>query len=611
MLSAHVNALNIDAPSLFQIMKSKTDDNQGQVEGMSTELAIYGYNEEPLPSVEIARRNKDAVFNSLFDMEKVQHTCESNGLKFGQRMSFLPKLKVVRILGVKKTTVPPVKPQKMSYLKRILRDPNILLEGQKPLEDLKAETAKLEKEVKSLDQEREKALKCQKEQDSIKKIKALRKEWHNKLDKQTLYQRIEEERQLRDKTYLKINNIEDQLMEKKQVLYYQRMAIRHNSIHTVDTARAPPTTKKELKKASCGLVNSEACVLRNFEDFTFCGTDNGLVNMTAAVPFSLKRFSFHLKLHNYYSVLDDDNKAAPVATTISASEIDFGCGAFKQRVKRQTGKKLTGKGKEVQLTENSLSQKVTSTSNVSVEQFKHNFDAHVEHRKKLREFYNTGNKMNERRHREIQKHRFTHRIYTKERKALSQTSDNPSTKKKLVMFIGDRGTGVGSCIKGFKKYGGQWKEVIHSEAANACITNENLTSKTCIFCFRRLTHPRISVTKNGGIFSRKVKSSFYCTNPLCVSVLSKCAAKSRDSLSALAIGIVGLGTILFGAPLPAFKSHKISNNEAEKYTILTSPSRFEEETGSYAVVLEVRKGSSKVDHPETKLKFICLVVTVF
>ena len=179
------------------------------------------------------------------------------------------------------------------------------------------------------------------------------------------------------------------------------------------------------------------------------------------------------------------------------------------------------------------------------------------------------------------------------------------------MFIGDRGTGVGSRIKGFKRYGGRWKEVIHSEATNVCVTNENLTSKTCIFCFRRLTHPRISVTKNGEVFSRKVKGSFYCTNPLCVSVLSKCAAKSRDSLSALAIGIVGLSTILFGAPLPAFKSHKISNIEAEKYIVLTSPSRFEEETGSYAVVLEVRKGLSKVDHPEAKLKFTCLTVTVF
>ncbi|KAG1039467.1 hypothetical protein G6F43_012497 [Rhizopus delemar] len=71
MSSAHVNALNIDVPSLFQIMKSKIDDNQGQIEGMPTELTIYGYNTEPLFSVEIARRNKDAVFNSLFNMEKV------------------------------------------------------------------------------------------------------------------------------------------------------------------------------------------------------------------------------------------------------------------------------------------------------------------------------------------------------------------------------------------------------------------------------------------------------------------------------------------------------------------------------------------------------------
>ncbi|KAI9246148.1 hypothetical protein EDC94DRAFT_653427 [Helicostylum pulchrum] len=38
------------------------------------------------------------------------------------------------------------------------------------------------------------------------------------------------------------------------------------------------------------------------------------------------------------------------------------------------------------------------------------------------------------------------------------------TKKKLVMLIGDRGTGVGSRIKGFRRYGGKWKEEIHTEA---------------------------------------------------------------------------------------------------------------------------------------------------
>lgn len=39
------------------------------------------------------------------------------------------------------------------------------------------------------------------------------------------------------------------------------------------------------------------------------------------------------------------------------------------------------------------------------------------------------------------------------------------------MYIGDRVTGVGSRIKGFRRYGGRWKEEMHLEAVN-----ENLTS---------------------------------------------------------------------------------------------------------------------------------------
>ncbi|KAI9354242.1 hypothetical protein BD770DRAFT_325099 [Pilaira anomala] len=59
------------------------------------------------------------------------------------------------------------------------------------------------------------------------------------------------------------------------------------------------------------------------------------------------------------------------------------------------------------------------------------------------------------------------------------------------MFIGNRGTGVGSWITGFRCYGGKWKEKIHSEATNVCITNENLTSQTCLYCFGRLNNPLI------------------------------------------------------------------------------------------------------------------------
>ncbi|KAI8091844.1 hypothetical protein BDF21DRAFT_332801 [Thamnidium elegans] len=63
------------------------------------------------------------------------------------------------------------------------------------------------------------------------------------------------------------------------------------------------------------------------------------------------------------------------------------------------------------------------------------------------------------------------------------------------MFIGDRGTGIGSRVKGFRRFRGKWKEEIHSEAVNECLTNENLTSQTYVFCFDRLVHPQIKRTK--------------------------------------------------------------------------------------------------------------------
>lgn len=70
--------------------------------------------------------------------------------------------------------------------------------------------------------------------------------------------------------------------------------------------------------------------------------------------------------------------------------------------------------------------------------------------------------------------------------------------KKVLMFIDDRGIGVGPRIKGFGWYGGRWKENIYGEVVNVCIINENLTSQTCVFCFDSLNHPRIEKqAKNG------------------------------------------------------------------------------------------------------------------
>lgn len=64
---------------------------------------------------ETARRNKDAAFNSDFDMNVAQEVCVSNNPMFSQRMG--------RLLGTKKTVATSTEPKEKSYMKMILEHP--------------------------------------------------------------------------------------------------------------------------------------------------------------------------------------------------------------------------------------------------------------------------------------------------------------------------------------------------------------------------------------------------------------------------------------------------------------------------------------------------------
>ena len=113
------------------------------------------------------------------------------------------------------------------------------------------------------------------------------------------------------------------------------------------------------------------------------------------------------------------------------------------------------------------------------------------------------------------------------------------------MFVGDRGTGVGSRVKGFMRYGGKWKENMHAEAINVCVTNENKKSQICVFCFKKLAHPKRKEVKDGKTAFKSTNGAFMCTNPSCVSVKNRRAVKSRDALSVLAIGLVDFSIVFF------------------------------------------------------------------
>jgi hypothetical protein len=67
-----------------------------------------------------------------------------------------------------------------------------------------------------------------------------------------------------------------------------------------------------------------------------------------------------------------------------------------------------------------------------------------------------------------------------------------------------------------------------------------MTSKTCLYCFSKLDHPIQRKMEKGRQINFKSKGSLLCKNPKCVIVKNNKAFKSRDSLSALAIGIFGL-----------------------------------------------------------------------
>jgi hypothetical protein len=177
-------------------MSQKLDGHQDQADVSTTGLIIYGYNNEPMPSIETARRNKDAVFNSVFDMSKIQETCKSYGLKFSQQIAILPGLKTVRILGVQKNTMPSTELKKLSYSERVLKNTNVIREGQKPLEDLRSQVAHHQSEVKLLEKKLEDVLNYQKEGDFVRKLKTLRKDWSISDDKATLYEKIKKKKKI-------------------------------------------------------------------------------------------------------------------------------------------------------------------------------------------------------------------------------------------------------------------------------------------------------------------------------------------------------------------------------------------------------------------------------
>jgi hypothetical protein len=228
----------------------------------------------------------------------------------------------------------------------------------------------------------------------------------------------------------------------------------------------------------------------NPNGFTFSGTDNGIVTMTETVGFCIDRFKYHLALHNRYSPLATETSEdqqplpffpLPVSMKINSADVDFGGGYWRQRKKLEKKKKLSPEGRQVTDVERFLSR-AASESTRSIQDVVAVHRLKKENKGALQQFYHSNQQANQGKNVTLTNKRFRDRLCSTERKAVK-------VDKSLVMFIGDRGTGVGSTIRGHRRYGGKWKQKIHGRNTTVCIIKEHKTSQTCVYCFSPVIHP--------------------------------------------------------------------------------------------------------------------------
>ncbi|KAL4208518.1 hypothetical protein AB4K20DRAFT_1869241 [Rhizopus microsporus] len=110
---------------------------------------------------------------------------------------------------------------------------------------------------------------------------------------------------------------------------------------------------------------------------------------------------------------------------------------------------------------------------------------------------------------------------------------------------------IGSKIKGFLKYGGNWK--LNKDSLYTTLLNSY----------------RLVQGKNNKVRLKQVKGSFVCMHPKCQSICARKATHSRDMVSATAIALAGLSTLLVGVSFPEFNPRK-SQLDTDKFEDLAA-----------------------------------------
>ena len=143
-----------------------------------------------------------------------------------------------------------------------------------------------------------------------------------------------------------------------------------------------------------------------------------------------------------------------------------------------------------------LSEKSLSNAS-SVEAIQTNYHFLQANRQTVRNFCDSSQRSKQAMKQEYFTKKIRDRLCSREREFANPKLKKKDVKKKekeiqrknLLMIIGDCGFGAGSRIRGHLRHGGIWKQDRHARYTTVCITNENYTFQTCVYCFNKLQHP--------------------------------------------------------------------------------------------------------------------------
>lgn len=274
-------ALKLDAATLYSLFCSRTAKQQ---------ISVFDHENIQIPSMQMAIRRKDAMFGSFFDLQQIFTILDMHNLRFDHYMIVLPGVKLLRLIGHKKTYPPQntcmeneveVKKPVADETENDYQDSNVLLED--------ANETLLLQELKMATKERNEFIVQQ-------KLRSLKKDWHDHEDKNKVYQSINEYKSERDKLYKRVFQASKDLKNLRRQKYQSQ---------TIDNSEKKWLITKEnykcYQKAEDVKITDEVLT----DSLHLSGTDNGIVTMSETCAFNLERFAFHLKLYNKYSALAD------------------------------------------------------------------------------------------------------------------------------------------------------------------------------------------------------------------------------------------------------------------------------------------------------------------